>query len=94
MAARKTATKTAPKPKAVPKTEFDNSDRGALWANNFKFTETSPDYRGRQNVLCPHCTERFDLNLIAWDANSANPAAPVLNLRTSPPTQKKEQAHG
>jgi len=46
--------------------DFDNTNRGALFKNNDKTEETHPDYRGRLNV------DGVDLWLSAWLKTSKN----------------------
>jgi uncharacterized protein (DUF736 family) len=46
--------------------DYDNTNRGALFKNNDKTEETHPDYRGRLNV------DGVDLWLSAWLKTSKN----------------------
>jgi uncharacterized protein (DUF736 family) len=46
--------------------DYDNTNRGALFKNNEKTEETHPDYRGRLNV------DGVDLWLSAWLKTSKN----------------------
>lgn len=35
--------------------EYDNTNKGALFANKQKKSDKSPDYSGSCEIKCPHC---------------------------------------
>jgi len=58
--------------------EYDNSNRGAIWANAKKVTEKHPDFTGSINV------EGKEYWLSAWRGDGNNPKAPKLSFSVSP----------
>ena len=65
---------------------YDNSNKGAIWANDRKETERHPDYSGSANV------DGVEYWISAWkrDANG-NPRAPALRFSFQPKEQQAEQ---
>ena len=65
-------------------TDYDNTNRGAIWKNDRKETETQPDFKGSINI------EGKEYWLSGWKRRpDANPNAPALSLSVQP----KEAAH-
>ncbi len=64
---------------------YDNTNRGALWPNREKQTDKQPDLKGQINV------DGVEYWLSAWkrDPNEQNPKAPSLKIALTP----KDQAH-
>jgi hypothetical protein len=61
--------------------EYDYTNRGSIWKNDDKQTETHPDFKGSINV------EGVEYWLSAWKRKEgANPKAPALSFSI----QKKE----
>tara|TARA_R110000850_G_scaffold132041_2_gene253110 strand:+ start:2692 stop:2955 length:264 start_codon:yes stop_codon:yes gene_type:complete len=59
--------------------EYDNKNRGAIWKNDRKTTETQPDYTGTINI------EGVDYWLNGWRAvEGASDRAPVLKFSVAP----------
>ena len=70
-------------------TEYDNTNRGAIWKNDRKTTETQPDYTGsiEPEHTCSKCshTETTDYWLNGWRAvEGASDRAPVLKFSVAP----------
>lgn len=67
--------------------DFDNTNRGSIWKNSNKKTETHPDFTGSINI------EGKDFWLSAWKPKEgANPNAPLLSFSVQPKEAKPEQA--
>ncbi len=57
-------------------TEYDNTNRGAIWRNERKELDTHPDFTGTLNV------EGTEFFFDAWKPREgANPRGPVLSFR-------------
>jgi uncharacterized protein (DUF736 family) len=71
--------------------DYDNTNRGALFRNNDKTEETHPDYRGRLNV------DGVDLWISAWLKTSKN-GMKYMSLSVKPQNadtaQSKKSAGG
>lgn len=66
----------AAKKKASKKKQYDNTNSGALWANQLKLSDKHPDYTGTLDV------EGVIYRVAAWDRdNSDNEKAPCLSFR-------------
>ena len=65
--------------------EFDDSNRAALWPNRFKAGDKHPDYTGKANVTCLHCSQSNELRIAGWDRESDNENAPIMGLQFSEP---------
>ena len=64
-------------------TDYDNTNRGAVWVNEKKKTDKHPDFTGSLNV------EGHEFWVSAWKKPTAdNPKAPVLSFSI----KRKEQA--
>ena len=63
--------------------EYDNTNRGAIWKNDKKETENHPDYTGSLDV------GGQEYWVSAWRKSSDNPKAPVLSFSI----KSKEEAH-
>tara|TARA_B110000503_G_C7069375_1_gene380193 strand:+ start:626 stop:877 length:252 start_codon:yes stop_codon:yes gene_type:complete len=58
---------------------YDNSNRGSIWKNDRKTTETHPDYSGTINV------EGKEYWLSAWKRrDDASAKAPILSFSVQP----------
>lgn len=55
-------------------TDYDNTNRGAIWKNDNRQSEKHPNYKGSINV---GGTEYW---LSGWVGNKDNPKAPALSL--------------
>lgn len=65
-------------------TEYDNSNKGAIWRNEKKETERHPDFTGSANV------EGVEYWVSGWKRDpNGNPKSPALRLSF----QAKEQLH-
>ncbi len=64
---------------------YDDTNRGALWGNRDKKSDKHPDFKGQINV------DGVEYWLSAWkrDPNEQNPKAPSLKIALTP----KDQAH-
>ena len=59
--------------------EYDNTNRGQIWRNDKKETDTQPDFKGSINV------EGKEYWLAAWKRKAdANPKAPALSFSIQP----------
>ena len=58
--------------------DYDNSNRGAIWTNEKKSTEKHPDFTGSLNV------EGKDYWVSAWRGDGSNPKAPKLSISINP----------
>ena len=70
-------------------TEYDNTNRGQIWKNDDKQSDTHPDFKGTINV------EGVEYWVSAWKRKpDANPKAPALSfsikLKESQAPQAKE----
>jgi hypothetical protein len=64
---------------------FDNTNRGSIWKNDNKESETHPDFKGSINV------EGKEFWLSAWRRKEgANPKAPALSFSVQPKEAKVE----
>ena len=63
--------------------EYDNTNRGAIWKNENRQSEKHPQYKGSINV------GGVEYWLSAWVGNKDNPKAPALSLSVQ---AKEEQA--
>ena len=64
--------------------KFDNTNRGAIWKNEDKKTDTQPDFKGSINVD----GKEFFLN--AWKRkDGASPKSPALSLSVMEKTEQK-----
>jgi hypothetical protein len=63
--------------------EYDNTNRGAIWKNENRQNEKHPQYKGSINV------GGVEYWLSAWVGNKDNPKAPALSLSVQ---AKEEQA--
>lgn len=66
--------------------DFDNTNRGSIWANRDKQQETHADFKGSLNV------DGVDYWVNAWKRKEgANPKAPALTFSIQKKEQKPEQ---
>lgn len=57
-------------------TEYDNTNRGAIWGNKDKTKDTHPDFKGEANI------DGKDYWIAAWKRKEgANPKAPSLSFK-------------
>lgn len=47
-------------------TDYDNTNRGALFANDRKSSDSHPTHTGSLNAVCPCCQTATDYWLSAW----------------------------
>ena len=67
--------------------EFDNTNRGSIWANKNKESETHPDFKGSLNV------DGVEYWVNAWKRKEgANPKAPALAFSIQKKEPKPESA--
>lgn len=64
-------------------TDYDNTNRGAIWKNDKRETEKHPEWTGSINV------DGKDYWLSAWRGDSSNPKAPVMSFSV----KAKDAAH-
>ena len=65
-------------------TQHDNTNRGAIWKNDKKESDTQPDFTGRLNV------NGVDFWVSSWKRKpDANPKAPALSFSVKP----KDEVH-
>ena len=64
-------------------TDYDNTNRGAIWKNDRKEKDTHPDFKGSLNV------EGKDYWVSAWKKKEgANPQSPALSFSIQPKEEK------
>ena len=51
-----------------------NPDKGSIFRNDRKETESQPDHKGDAKLVCPHCNQTFETWISAW----------VNDLKTKP----------
>ena len=51
--------------------QYDNRNRGALFRNNKKKSDNSPDHTGQVETVCQHCGESTSFWLSPWVKVSA-----------------------
>lgn len=54
--------------------QYDNTNKGALWKNDKRETDKHPHYTGSINV------EGKEYWLSAWKTDGSNPKAPLVNI--------------
>ena len=69
-------------------TDYDNTNRGAIWKNDRKEQETHPDFKGSLNV------EGKDYWVSAWKKKEgANPQSPALSFSIQLKEEKAKPAN-
>jgi len=64
--------------------DYDNTNRGSIWKNDKKDTESHPDFTGSINV------EGKEYWVSAWKRKpDANPKSPALSLSVKPKEDKQ-----
>jgi len=67
--------------------DYDNTNKGAIWKNEDKQSETHPDFKGSLNV------NGVEYWVSAWlRAKDANPKAPSLKFSIQPKERQEPQA--
>jgi hypothetical protein len=67
--------------------DFDNTNRGSIWANDNRKTENHPDFTGSLNV------DGTEYWVSAWKRKEgANPKSPALSFSINIKEPKQEQA--
>lgn len=79
--------------------QFDNRNSGALFSNDKRRTENSPNHTGQVEIVCPSCGVSSEFWLSAWVkqmknstkrffslAFTAKDVAKAYNTRTSAPS--------
>jgi hypothetical protein len=46
--------------------EYDNTNSGALFANDRKTKASQPTHKGEINIVCPHCGAQSEWWMSAW----------------------------
>lgn len=65
--------------------DFDNTNRGSIWKNDKKATDTHPDFTGTANV------EGVEYWVSAWKRKEgANPNAPALTFSVKRKEEKPQ----
>lgn len=64
--------------------EYDNSNRGALFANDRKTSDTQPTHTGTINAVCPCCQAATDYWLSAWIKDKKNGPGRFFSLSVKP----------
>ncbi len=67
-------------------TEYDNTNRGMLFTNNYKESDKHPDWKGKLNV------GGKDFDLAGWKKTDKN-GNPFISLSISEPYVKDEPKH-
>lgn len=60
-------------------TQYDNSNRGALWKNDNRQKETHPNLKGSTVIVCPHCHKSTDYWTSAWTSSEGG-KKPLVSL--------------
>lgn len=60
--------------------EYDNTNRGSLWANDKKTTDAQPDIKGQGECTCAHCGKSTALWLSAWYKTAAASGKEFLSI--------------
>lgn len=68
-------------------TQYDNTNRGALFVNDRKESDNHPDSKGTLNAHCPHCGESTDFWVSAWRKVSGS-GAKFLSISVKPKDMK------
>jgi hypothetical protein len=69
--------------------EYDNTNRGQIWANERKDKDTQPDYKGDINV------DGVEYWVSAWKRKpDANPKAPSLSFAVTKKEKQSNQGGG
>lgn len=67
------------KSKAQPAQKvYDNTNRGALWANRNKLSDKHPNYTGLLDV------DGKQFRVAVWDQESSNDKAPIMSIQITP----------
>lgn len=59
---------------------YDNTNTGALFKNERKRTDNSPDYTGECSLVCPHCGATSDTWLSAWIKTAKSSGKKFMSL--------------
>ena len=62
--------------------DYDNTNRGSLFANDRKETDTQPTHTGSVNTTCPHCGQSADYWLNAWIQTAKTSGRRFFSLST------------
>jgi len=73
--------------------KYDDTNSGALFANDKDGVDKRPDRRGPLKVKCPHCGETTDGELAGWLREAKNDGKRFLSVKWQP-KDDKPQANG
>ena len=81
--------------KVLKKKEYDNTNRGAAWKNQY-VTYGIDKETGEQKVVSPELTGFIDVDgeeydLAAWPVHSSNPKAPEWSFKVTPRKHAEDQ---
>jgi len=71
---------------------YDNSNTGILARNKHRKTDKHPEYKGNQNVLCPHCRKPSDHWSAAWVRERKEDGSKFLSVQLTPKEEQKTYA--
>lgn len=73
--------------------DFDNTNSGALFKNDKRGNERSPEYKGECAPVCPHCGKKSEFWLSAWiKTMKKDPAKKFMSLALTPKDEPKNQS--
>lgn len=73
--------------------DFDNTNSGALFKNEKRANERSPEYKGECAPVCPHCGKKSEFWLSAWiKTMRSNTSKKFMSLALTPKDEPKKPA--
>ena len=73
--------------------DFDNTNSGALFKNDKRGNERSPDYKGECAPVCPYCGKKSEFWLSAWIKTMKKDATKkFMSLALTPKDEPKNQS--
>ena len=72
----------------MTKKQFDKTNSGAIFRNEKKRSQNSPDHTGQAEIACPHCGATHETWIAAWVKTAANTGQRFFTLAFTP----KEEA--
>lgn len=73
---------------------FDNTNSGALFKNDKRGNERSPEYKGECAPMCPHCGRKSEFWLSAWiKSMKRDPSKKFMSLALTPKEEPKNNSH-
>ena len=71
--------------------EYDNTNSGTLFKNEYKTKETQPTHKGSIEPKCPHCGEVSPFWLSAWVKTAAKSGKKFFSLSLTAKDDVKQQ---